>query len=86
LYSHILWWSNKIPYSRSLDVRVHCAVFDYENVKDKLANCLVQLVDLDDPSGQCQEWFPERQGVVSDLALVRAIDFYNILSSNMGVN
>ena len=36
---------------------------------------LIQLIDLEDPSDQRQQWFLERQEVVIDLALARAIGF-----------
>jgi len=68
----------KFPYSRSIDVEVHCAVIEYENKKTKLAHYLIRLTDLEDVNDQCQEWFPERQGVVNDPTLARAIEFFNI--------
>jgi len=36
---------------------------------------LIQLIDLEDPNDQRQQWFLERQEVVTDLALARAIGF-----------
>ena len=37
-----------VAYNRSLYVKVHCVVIEYENEKAKLAHYLVQLIDLDD--------------------------------------
>jgi len=59
---------------------VHCTVIEYENKNAKPAYYLVQLVDLDDPNGQWQEWFLEPQEVVTDPALAKAIGLYNICS------
>jgi len=48
-----------VSYNRSLYVEVHCIVLEYENEKAKVVHYLVQLVDLDDPNDQQQEWFPQ---------------------------
>ena len=68
----------KFPYNRSIDVEVHCAVIEYENGKAEPAHYLIRLTDLEDLDDQRQKWFPERQGVVTDPALARAIGFCNI--------
>jgi len=47
----------KVPYNRILYIEVHFTLIEYENVKAKSAHHLVQLVDLDDPNDQQQEWF-----------------------------
>ena len=44
--------------NRSFYVELRCAVIEYENRNTKPAEFLVQLVDLDDPNDQRQEWFP----------------------------
>ena len=41
--------TTKIPNNRCLYVEIHCALIKYENVEVKLAHCLVQIVDYDDP-------------------------------------
>jgi len=48
------------------------------NGKVKLAHYPIQLVDLEDLDDLRQEWFSERQGVVIDPTLARAIGFFNI--------
>ena len=68
----------KIPYNRCLYVEVHCALIEYENGKAKPAHYLVQLVDLVNPRYRQQEWFPEWHELLTDPALSRAIDFFNI--------
>ena len=68
----------KFPYNRSIDVEVHCVVIEYENGKAKPAHYLIQLIDSEDLDDQRQEWFLERQGVVTDSALARTIEFFNI--------
>jgi len=68
----------KFSHNRSIDVKVLCAVIEYENEKGKPAYYLIRLIDLEDHDGQQQEWFPERQGVVIDSTLARAIEFFNI--------
>jgi len=72
-----LYSPTKLPYNRSIDVKVHCAVIECENEKVKPAHYLIQLTDLEDLD-QRQEWFPERQGVVTDPTLARAIRFFNV--------
>ena len=59
-------------------MKVHCALIEYANEKAKQADYLVQIVDYDDPYNQWQEWFSDRREMVTDLALARTIDFYNI--------
>jgi len=54
----------KFPYNRSIDVKVHCAVIEYENGKANPAHYLIRLTDLEDLDDQRQEWFSERQGVI----------------------
>jgi len=68
----------KFPYNRSIDVEVHYAVIEYENGKAKPAHYLVRLANLEYVDDERQEWLPERQGVVTDPALARAIGFFNI--------
>ena len=68
----------KIKDNICLHIKVHCAVIEYENGKAKAANYLIQLVDLDDPNYQQQEWFSEWQEVVGNLTLRKVIDFYNV--------
>ena len=70
--------SIKISYNRCLYLEVHCALIEYENKKVEIARYLVQIVDYDNPYGQRQEWFLEQRELVTDLALARVIDFYNI--------
>jgi len=38
----------KFSYNRGIDVKVHCAVIEYENEKAKPAYYLIQLTDLED--------------------------------------
>jgi len=45
----------KFPYSRSIDVEVHCAVIKYANGKAKPAHYLIRLTDLEDHDDQRQE-------------------------------
>jgi len=78
LDSYILCSPTKIPFIRCLYVEVHCALTEYENRKAKQADYLVQIVDFDDPNDRRQEWFTERQELVSDHASARVVDFYNI--------
>ena len=51
--------ATKIPYKRSLYVEVHYTLIEHENGKAKPTYYLVQIVHLDDPNAQWQEWFPE---------------------------
>ena len=76
----------KFLYNRSIDVEVHCAVIEYENEKAKPTHYLIRLIDLEDHDDQRQEWFSECQGVVIDPALAGAIDFFNLLPPNVGIN
>ena len=62
----------KFPYNWGIDVEVCCVVIEYENGKAKPAPYLISLTDVEDLDDQRQEWFPERQGVVTDPALARA--------------
>jgi len=68
----------KFSYNCSIDVEVHYAVIEYENEKTKPTHYLIRLTDLEDLDDQRQEWFSERQGVVTDPTLARAIGFFNI--------
>ena len=73
----------KFPYNRSIDIEVHCAIIEYENGKAKPAHYLVRLTDLEDLDDQRQEWFTERQGVVTDPTLAWIFQY---LSRNVGIN
>jgi len=68
----------KFSYNRSIDVEVHCAVIEYENGKAKPVHYLILLTNLEDLDDQRQEWFLERQGVITNPTLARAIGFFNI--------
>jgi len=61
-----------------MDIEVHCAVIEYGNEKAKPAHYLIQLTDLEDLDDKRQEWFPERQGVVTNPTSARVIGFFNI--------
>jgi len=47
-------------------VEIRCALMKYENEKAKPAHYLVQIVDLDNPKDQQQEWFSKQHELVSD--------------------
>ena len=77
----------KFSYNQSIDVEVYCAVVGYEDGKAKIAYYLIRLTDLEDLDDQRQESFPERQEVVTDPTLARAIGlFFQHLSPNVGIN
>ena len=42
----------KFPYNRSIDIKVHCAVIEYENGKAKPAHYIIQLTDFKDDEDQ----------------------------------
>ena len=75
-------------------MEIYSALIENENGKAKPTYYLVQIVDCDDPNDQRQNWIHgDPLHIVTDLALARAIGFYNKrywvfqhLSSMLGIN
>jgi len=61
------------PKNKSLHIELHYAKLN-KNGRVKLAHYLVQLINLDEPNDRWKQWFPKRQGIVSDPILARGID------------